>query len=551
MKEQYEGEVKLLKAEIALLPPRETQEDQQQQLLQQSLTQSQERKTNTLFLDQLENKERPLPSLDHVSKNVFGAIISGSSALLSPSPLGMPIPDPSQFPKILLPSPQPDSLAHPNSFTSAFNQPGPSAHRLPSPLLPPFSFPNLAQGESRSQLVSAVNHAPPHLSPNRAENGSHQTARSISITQSDLSLLQQNAIKMGNLIPKLNKIPPRFVKHVDDWSVVYNGMARPIIDVDLIRSLDNKSIVCSVKFSPDGRYIAAGGNWNSKIFETQTGRLICVLEDESTDKSANKYIRAVCFSPDGRYLATGSEDNLVRVWDIAAGRIQQIFRGHEQEIYAVDYSQDGRTIASGAADRTVRIWDMESGECVLTLSTTQEITAIAISPDGHYVAGGGADNSVHVWGIDTGFLVERLGPPNGHSSSIHSISFSPNGQDLISTSIDKTIKLWELQRPRRVIPPRRGGVCANTFVGHKDSTLAAIMTPDARWIISGSRDRTIKFWDPCNTQVQLSIDGHNNSAMCLDHSPICGPNGGLFVSGGGDNSIRIWRYYPNPIRSGQ
>jgi glucose repression regulatory protein TUP1 len=52
-----------------------------------------------------------------------------------------------------------------------------------------------------------------------------------------------------------------------------------------------------------------------------------VMQDETTSKNSDLYIRSVCFSPDGVYLATGAEDRIIRVWDIAHSQIKMKLNG--------------------------------------------------------------------------------------------------------------------------------------------------------------------------------------------------------------------------------
>jgi glucose repression regulatory protein TUP1 len=178
----------------------------------------------------------------------------------------------------------------------------------------------------------------------------------------------------------------------------------------------------------------------------------------------------VCFSPDAQYLATGAEDKIIRVWDIASGKIKTQFTGHEQDIYSLDYSRNGRFIASGSGDRTVRLWDVESGTQTMSLMIDDGVTTVAISPDNRFVAAGSLDKSVRVWDTSSGLLVERLEGEVGHKDSVYSVAFAPNGRDLVSGSLDKTIKMWELNTaPRGALPGQgpRGGKCIRTFDGHK------------------------------------------------------------------------------------
>lgn len=125
----------------------------------------------------------------------------------------------------------------------------------------------------------------------------------------------QHIPEVGNQLADLepDHLPPA-LKHVGgDWFAVFNPRVRRVLDVDLMHNLAHESVVCCVRFSLDGKYVATGCNRSAQIFEVSTGRQITKLQDETVDKDGDLYIRSVCFSPDGKYLATGAEDKQIRV----------------------------------------------------------------------------------------------------------------------------------------------------------------------------------------------------------------------------------------------
>ncbi|KEY67295.1 hypothetical protein S7711_04548 [Stachybotrys chartarum IBT 7711] len=351
------------------------------------------------------------------------------------------------------------------------------------------------------------------------------------------------APQVGNSLGELepDSVPNHNKKQGSDWYAIFNPSVQRVLDVDLVHSLTHESVVCCVRFSHDGKYVATGCNRSAQIFDVHTGERVCVLEDHSAqDMSADLYIRSVCFSPDGRYLATGAEDKLIRVWDIQNRHIRNQFSGHEQDIYSLDFARDGRTIASGSGDRTVRLWDIETNASILTLTIEDGVTTVAISPDTAYVAAGSLDKSVRVWDVQTGVLVERLEGPDGHKDSVYSVAFSPTGKELVSGSLDRTIKMWELNTRGGPNSGPKGGKCVKTFEGHRDFVLSVALTPDQNWVLSGSKDRGVQFWDPRTGTTQLMLQGHKNSVISVAPSP----SGGYFATGSGDMKARIWSYRP-------
>jgi glucose repression regulatory protein TUP1 len=80
-----------------------------------------------------------------------------------------------------------------------------------------------------------------------------------------------------------------------------------------VHALPHDSLVCYVKFSPDGKYLATGCNHVAQLFDDQTGERVSYLQDDSVDQDSDMYIHSVCFSPDGRYPVTATEDKVIRV----------------------------------------------------------------------------------------------------------------------------------------------------------------------------------------------------------------------------------------------
>lgn len=111
----------------------------------------------------------------------------------------------------------------------------------------------------------------------------------------------------------LDAVPAHLKKAKDDWWAIFNERVPRVLDVDLMHTLQHESVVCCVRFSADGKFVATGCNRSAQIFDVMTGEKVCILQDENFDQNGDLYIRSVCFSPEGRYLATGAEDKLIRV----------------------------------------------------------------------------------------------------------------------------------------------------------------------------------------------------------------------------------------------
>ncbi|TLD23296.1 hypothetical protein PspLS_07251 [Pyricularia sp. CBS 133598] len=485
-----------------------------------------------------------------VGNNVFGAIMSGQTG----QPLAPPPPPPQEQqppqhqmaqppPGLSGPPPPPPPPSQQPPFQQYPQPPGPGNF----PSQPPQSTASPGPGKrgaigrppAGGPATPQINNPMPYPGPGQSPQvPNHPTPDH----PRGLAQHQPPQPPPGNALGDLDieRIPSHFKKSRDDWWAIFNQAVPRVLDVDLVHTLQHESVVCCVRFSADGKYVATGCNRSAQIFDVNTGEKVCVLQDDNADTTGDLYIRSVCFSPDGKYLATGAEDKQIRVWDITTRTIRIQFAGHEQDIYSLDFARDGRTIASGSGDRTVRLWDIDSGTALTVFTIEDGVTTVAISPDTKYVAAGSLDKSVRVWDLTQGCPVERLEGPDGHKDSVYSVAFSPNGRDLVTGSLDKTIKLWELATPRGSMQNQgsKGGRCVKTFEGHRDFVLSVALTPDNQWVMSGSKDRGVQFWDPRTGSTQLMLQGHKNSVISVAPSPT----GGFFATGSGDMRARIWSY---------
>ncbi|GAA5916725.1 hypothetical protein JCM6882_005789 [Rhodosporidiobolus microsporus] len=427
--------------------------------------------------------------------------------------------------------------------------PGPPTLHHPSPL-PPAGVPALAS----STGSNAPSPAPP--SQQQQTPAPHPPAPTSAGTPAPPQPKQEEKpVEVTSFDPET--APKDLKKEGSDWMTMFNPNVKRVLDVGLVHTLVHDSVVCCVRFSPDGKMLATGCNRNTTLYDTKTGAKIGVLFDETSGVKADNYIRSVSFSPDGKLLATGSEDRVVRIWNLAHRRISQVFQGHKSEIYSLAFSPDGRRLVSGSGDKTARMWDLETGACVFSLQiddiTIAEngpvdagVTSVVFSPDGKFLAAGSLDTVVRIWDAETGQLLDKL---KGHKDSVYSVAFSPDGKFLVSGSLDKTLKMFDVGSLRAALaaggkdaPVGEGGktTCLTTLQGHKDYVLSVDISPDGAWIVSGSKDRGVQFWDPKTAKAQFMLQGHKNSVISVAVSPV----GGQLASASGDWSARIWSYTP-------
>lgn len=113
----------------------------------------------------------------------------------------------------------------------------------------------------------------------------------------------------------------------------------------------------------------------------------------------------------------------------------------------------------------------------------------------------------------------------GHGDVVWGLSFSPDGETIASSSVDKTVKLW-----------RRDGSLLATFKGHTNSVSSVAFSPENKIIASASLDKTVKIWQT-DGSLLATFNGHTNSVTSVAFSP----DGQTIASGSTDKTIKLWK----------
>jgi WD40 repeat protein len=217
---------------------------------------------------------------------------------------------------------------------------------------------------------------------------------------------------------------------------------------------------CSVKgvaFSPDGNTVAAVGNDGMlKLWDVKTGKeLKSLVHINSADIDMSVY--SVAFGRDGKKIYAGNGDGTISEWDVAAGKETRVWKAHDPTNLKLVFSPDYSLLAS-YGDGLVKLWDTSSWREIRSLSTVRapasfnHNSTIAFSHDGRLIAASGIGldqkqtNYIYVqtlvWKVETG---EKLFTIEGHKFDIDGLVFTRDNEFLMTGSVDTTIKFWDMK----------------------------------------------------------------------------------------------------------
>ena len=284
--------------------------------------------------------------------------------------------------------------------------------------------------------------------------------------------------------------------------------------------------VQDVAFSPDGATLASASYDNTvKLWNLQTGALLRMLEGHS------HYVYSVAFSPDGATLASASYDNTVKLWNLQTGALLRTLEGHSHHVYSVSFSPDRATLVSASEDRTVKLWRVNDGSLLRTLQRhASAVYSVAFSPDGVILASASGDKTVKLCRVSDGALLRTISAYN--SGGCQCIAWSPDGPIIATGGYDTggnpyhyRVKLWN---------PHTGALL-HTLEGHTSSIYSVAFSPDGATLASASNDKTICLWNPATGQHLRTIAGHTRV-----NSVAFSPDNRLLASGSQDNTAKLW-----------
>ncbi len=289
-------------------------------------------------------------------------------------------------------------------------------------------------------------------------------------------------------------------------------------------------------FSPDGKRVATASRSadqedavDVKVWDTQTGRQLRTLKGLLPGPARGGNVR-VKFSPDGKRLAAAVHST-VKVWDAQTFQEVATIKGLNLALAEIAFSPDGKKLALNHSGKTVKLWDAQTGQELLSLEiTTDGLDSIAFSPDGTRLFGTWRQHEeLKVWDARTGEELFAIKGAHG------GLAVSSNGKRLAAIGPwgTSTVKLWDAHTGKALVTMEGGGAAEARFY-------SVVFSPDGQRLVGSSSGETgkITIWNAQTGDELLTLQGQAPVAFT--------PDGRRLYGRGADGTVKIWDATPLP-----
>ncbi|XP_034253614.1 pleiotropic regulator 1 [Thrips palmi] len=234
------------------------------------------------------------------------------------------------------------------------------------------------------------------------------------------------------------------------------------------------------------------------------------------------WVRCVAVEPGNEWFATGSNDRVIKIWDLASGRLKVSLTGHISNVRGLAVSSRHPYLFSCGEDKMVKCWDLEYNKVIRQYhGHLSAVYSLALHPTIDVLITAGRDTTARVWDMRTKANVHTL---VGHTNTIASVVSQVAEPQVVTGSHDCTIRLWDLA----------AGKSRCTLTNHKKSVRSVVFHPTLYMFASASPDN-IKQWMCPEGKFIQNLSGHNAIVNCLAVNPE-----GVLVSGGDNGTLHCW-----------
>ncbi|ORY81873.1 WD domain-containing protein [Protomyces lactucae-debilis] len=269
-----------------------------------------------------------------------------------------------------------------------------------------------------------------------------------------------------------------------------------------------------------------------------------------TLRSSHK-IRSICWSPSPNLtLLCALHNNSLEVYTIPPAEslsskheVPEYIKahalelpGHQAEVRTLTLSSANDILATGS-DGLLKLWNINSGACIRTIECGYCLALTFILQD-RYIVAATKEGKLQLFDIASSTLVETL---DAHEGAVWSLQVHPDGRTLVTGSADKTVKFWRFETTQVDVVGTTRQTQRLTLKHAKtlkltDDVLSVRFSPDAKLLAVALLDATVKVFFADTLKFFLSLYGHKLPVLNMDVSS----DSKMLVTCSADKNVKLW-----------
>lgn len=209
---------------------------------------------------------------------------------------------------------------------------------------------------------------------------------------------------------------------------------------------------------------------------------------------------------------------LSKRWKTGTAKTRYL-NGHRDGVYCIVRYQD--YLISGSRDTSIKVWDLRTNECIATRSFHMgSVLCLRVSNLSSWMVSGSSDSTCVIWqDLPNLKVVAQL---RGHTSGVLDVCIVQDTW-IVSASRDGSVRVWDKQSGKEV----------RQLLGHR-GPVNALQEYRSNQVVTASGDCTLKLWDVVTGKCIRTFEGHTQGLACAR------VDGRYLYSGGLDTFLRIW-----------
>ncbi|XP_068185981.1 WD repeat-containing protein 3 [Antennarius striatus] len=206
--------------------------------------------------------------------------------------------------------------------------------------------------------------------------------------------------------------------------------------------------------------------------------------------------------------------------------------GHRTDVRTLAFSSDNLAVLSASGD-TVKVWNRSTLQVIRTMACEYALCSLFVPGDRQIILGT-KSGKLQIFELASGSLLETV---DAHDGALWSLCLDPDQRGIVTGSADKTVKFWEFELIKDSGSSQKRLTVKHTrTLQLEEDVLCVRFSPDHRLLAVSLLDCTVKIFYTDTLKFFLSLYGHKLPVLCLDISH----DSALIATGSADRNVKIW-----------